>query len=149
GLKTYSLNDNFFQEPSWGFQIARQRELVGDNLSLLNVADGYRGVSYACGVLLCHGELTGGLLTGNKLDFGWTVRAGARAGMLYQQNNWSWSTDAGQDYYFVGDADRMSSIKTEAGYRLARNLSLYGSYMREKNREASRERFTASLRLFF
>lgn len=149
GLKTYNLSDDFFHEPSWGFQVARQRELVGEKLRLLNVADGYRGVSYACGGLLCHGELTGGLLTGNQLDFGWTARAGARAGTLYQQDNWSWSADIGQDYYLVGDADHLSSISTEAGYRLARNLSLYGSYMHEKNRETSRERFTASLRMFF
>jgi hypothetical protein len=149
GLKTYNASDEFFQEPSWGFQVTRQRELIGEKIRLLNMADGYRGVTYACGALLCHGELTGGLLTGAPLDFGWTVRAGARAGVLYQQDHWSWSADVAQDYYLVGDADRMNSINTAVGYRLARNLSLYGSYTNEKNRETSRERFTASLRLFF
>jgi hypothetical protein len=149
GLQSYNANDVFFQEPSWGFQIARERELIGDNVRLLNIAEGYRGLSYACGPLLCHGEIIGGILTGSALDFGWTARAGIRAGALYQQDEWSWSTDIGEQYYLVGDPDHLSTINTEAGYRLARNLSLYGSYMHEANSETRRERLMVSLRVFF
>lgn len=148
-LQSYNVSDTFFQEPSWGFQVARQHELIDEKTSLVNVADGYRGMSYACGALLCHGEITGGILTGSPLDFGWTARAGVRAGVLYQEDNWSWSTDLAQQYYLVGDADHLSSINAEAGYRIARNVSLYSGYLHEKNRETNRERFTVSLRIFF
>lgn len=149
GLQSYNARDKFFQEPSWGFQISRQRELLDEKISLLNVADGYRGVAYDCGAMLCHAELTGGILTGGPLDLGWTLRTGARAGVLYQQDRWSWSTDIAQQYYLVGDSDRLSSINAEGGYRMARNLSIYGGYWHEENRERDRERFTVSLRLFF
>ncbi len=148
-LQSYSVSDVFFQEPSWGFQVARQHELIDEKISLVNIADGYRGITYACGALLCHGELTGGILTGSPLDLGWSARAGVRAGILYQDDNWSWSTDLAQQYYLVSDADRISSVNTEAGYRIGRNLSLYGAYLHEQNPETNRERFTISLRMFF
>jgi hypothetical protein len=149
GVQSYNVRDTFFQEPSWGFNISRQRVLIDENIRLLNTADGYRGVAYQCGALLCHGELTGGIMTGSSLDLGWTMRTGARAGLLYQQDAWSWSTSVAQDFYLVGDPNRLHTVQAEGGYRLERNLSLYGSYLREENRERNRERFTVSLRWSF
>lgn len=149
GLQSYSPSDDFFANASWGFNISRQRELIGDQRELLNTVDGYYGITRECGELLCHAELLGAVLTGSPLDLGWTTRAGARVGVLYQQDKWSWSADIAEQYYLTGDPDRLDSIETEAGYSLARNLSLYASYGREKNREENRERFTVSLRFFF
>lgn len=149
GLQSYAPRDSFFHEPSWGFSLSRQRELVGEQRELLHVADGYRGVSYACGALLCHAELLGGVLAGGALDLGWTARAGARAGVLYQHDSWSGSVDIAQQHYLVGESDRIDSVDLEGGYRLIRNLSLYGNYAHEENQEGNRDRFTVSLRLFF
>lgn len=149
GLQSYAPRDGFFREPSWGFAVARQREMVGEDRELLNVAEGYRGVSYACGAIVCHGEVLGGVLTGGALDLGWTARAGVRAGLLYQQDNWSWSADMARQYYLAGEDDMLDSASVEGGYRLARNLSLHGSYTLEKNRAQERDRFALSLRLFF
>jgi len=149
GLQSYSPGDDFFANASWGFNVSRQRELIDDQRELLNIADGYYGLSRACGEWLCHAELVGAVLTGSPLDLGWTARAGFRVGMLYQQDQWSWSADVAEQYYLVGDPDRLDSITMEAGYSLARNLSLYTAYNLEKNRDENRERFTVSLRYFF
>jgi hypothetical protein len=149
GLQSYSPGDDFFANSSWGFNVSRQRELIDDQRELLNVVDGYRGLTRTCGELLCHAEFVGGILTGSPLDLGWTARAGFRTGLLYQQDQWSWSADVTEQYYLVGDPDRVDSITMEAGYSLARNLSLYTAYNLEKNSEENRERFTVSLRYFF
>lgn len=149
GLKTYSPSDDFFQESSWGFQVARRRELIDKQINLVNVADGYRGLSYACGPLLCHGELTGSILTGGPLDLGWTVRAGARAGILYQSNQWTASANIGREKYLAGETDYLSVLEAELGRPLARNTSFYTSYRREENSNTNREIFTFSLRQFF
>lgn len=149
GLKTYSPSDDFFQETSWGFQVARQRELIDRQTNLVNIADGYRGLSYACGALLCHGELTGGVLTGGPLDLGWTVRAGARAGILYQSSQWTASANIGREKYLVGENDYLSVLDAEISRPLSRNTSFYTSYRREENNSTNREIFTFSLRQFF
>lgn len=149
GLATYSPSDSFFQEPSWGFQVSRQRELIDKKINLVNVADGYRGLSYACGALLCHGELTGSILTGGPLDLGWTIRAGTRAGILYQSNQWAASANIGREKYLAGETNYLSVLDAEISHPVARNTSLYGSYRREENSNTNREIFTFSLRQFF
>lgn len=149
GLKTYTARDAFFRDPSWGFSFSRQRELLGEDVTLLHVADAYRGVAYPCGAWLCHAELLGGILGGSELDLGWSFRGGLQAGVLYQQDRWSLSADVSQQYYMVGEDDDLGRVSVEGGWQWQRNLSLHGGYVREHNRAGDREQFSVSLRLFF
>lgn len=148
-VQSYSPVDNFFQDASWGVSAARQRELIGERTKLINIAEGYRGISKNCGALLCHAELIGGALTGNALESDWDIRAGAKAGLLYQDSAWTWSADISQQIYLINNSDTLTSFNTEAGYRLSRNLSAYFSYSHQKNDHAERDRFSLTLRSFF
>lgn len=148
-VQSYNPSDAFFQDSSWGFSVARQRELIGEKTKLINIGEGYRGISKNCGAVLCHAELLGGVLTGGALNKEWDLRGGARAGLLYQNATWSWSVDISQQYYLVNSSDTFRSVNTEASYRLARNLSIYLSYTHQENNEADRDRFLISLRSFF
>ncbi|HNI37387.1 MAG TPA: hypothetical protein PKZ68_03730, partial [Pseudomonadales bacterium] len=120
-----------------------------EKTSLVNIAEGYRGITKNCGNLLCHAEIIGGALTGSALDHAWDMRAGARAGLLYQTPYWSWSADMSQQYYLINDSDKLTTFQTEAGYRLARDLSVYFSYAHQETHAAQRDQFLISLRSFF
>ena len=148
-VQSYSPADTFFQEASWGVSASRQRELIGEKTALINLAEAYRGISKNCGAMLCHAELIGGVLTGGALESNWDVRAGVKAGLLYQDTAWSWSADISQQYYLINNSDRLTSFNAEAGYRLSRNLSAYFSYSHQDNDHAERDRFSLSLRSFF
>lgn len=148
-VQSYNPSDAFFQDASWGFSVARQREVIDEKTQLINIAEGYRGITQRCGAVLCHAELLGGVLTGGALNKEWDLRGGVRAGLLYQNATWSWSADISQQYYLANSSDTFSSANIEAGYRLARNLSAYVSYTHQENDEAKRDRFLISLRSFF
>lgn len=148
-VQSYNPSDVFFQDASWGLSAARQRELIHEKTSLVNIAEGYRGITKNCGNLLCHAEIIGGALTGSALDHAWDMRAGARAGLLYQTPYWSWSADMSQQYYLINDSDKLTTFQTEAGYRLTRDLSVYFSYAHQETYAAQRDQFLISLRSFF
>jgi hypothetical protein len=148
-LRSYNKQDDFFQEPSWGINVARERQLLGDSYRLLHVADGYRGVATSCGVWLCHAEGLVGVLSGSALDDGWTARLGARAGMLYQTQTWSGSVDISQQKYLLGEHDTVTAVSLAVGYPLARNLSLHAAYTSERNAEGGNDRLTFALRSYF
>jgi hypothetical protein len=149
GVQSYSPGDVFFSESSWGFDLARERELLGDTRHLVHLAEGYRGWTHRCGALLCHAEMVGGVLLGGPLDLGWTARAGLRAGLLYQTDAWTASTDISEEKYLTGEHDLRTVWQAEIGRPLAVQTALYGSYRREENDSNSREIFTFSLRQFF
>lgn len=148
-VQSYNPSDVFFQDASWGLSAARKRELIHGKTQLVNIAEGYRGITRNCGDILCHAEIIGGALTGSALDKAWDVRAGTRAGVLYQTLHWSWSADMSQQYYLINDSDKLTTFQTEAGYRLARDLSVYFSYTHQENNTAQRDQFLISLRSFF
>lgn len=148
-LQSYSPSDIYFQEASWGVSAVRQRELIDEKERLANVAEGYRGITKNCGDLLCHAEFIGGALTSGAFNKDWDVRAGVRAGVLYQNNRWSWSADISQQQYFINSGDTLTDFSTEAGYRLSQNLAAYFSYSHQENDNTKRDRFLLSLRTFF
>jgi hypothetical protein len=148
-LQSYSTSDIFFQDASWGLSVSRQRELIGEKNRLVNVAEAYRGFTTPCGAMFCHAELLGSVLTGGALDKAWDIRAGARAGVLYQNTVWSWSADISQQHYLVNNSNTLNQFNTEMGYSLARDWSLYASYTHQNNTDTQRNRFLISLRRFF
>jgi len=154
-LESYQPRDEFFQPTSWGFVLSRQREWLGDDFSdgqreLLHVAEGYRGVSWSCAAAWqCHAELLGGALGGGALDLGWAVRAGARAGVLYQTPEWTFSASAAQQEYLVGEQGELTTLRIEAGYPLLRNLSLHVGWQQQRYGDDDSEQFSISLRRFF
>lgn len=149
GLQNYSPSDDFFNEASWGFAATLQRELVGKKTKLLNVFDGYRGLTRSCGALLCHAELTSSILVGGALDNNWDARAGIRSGAIYQSNNWTTAAQIGWEKILSGEGEYLFTQELSIGRTLARDTALYGSYRHESNDETQRETFTFTLRQFF
>lgn len=148
-LNAYKARDDFFQPTSWGFSLSRAHEMTDTHKPLLHVIDGYRGMAFDCGELLCHSEIIGGVLGGSALDLGWTARTGLRAGALYQSNILSASFDVSEQKYLAGEHNTLSTVEAGVGYPLGRNTSLYGSYRYESNSDIHRNSFTFSLRQFF
>lgn len=123
-LAHYQPQSAYFPASAWGVGIERSRLWLGENRFLVNRVGAYRGWAHACGIFVCHADLTAELVAGSGLDTGWSAAAGLRLGALYRHGSWRAKLALESRRYGEGEHLTLTQAQLAVSYQLARNAAL-------------------------
>ena len=123
-----SRRDEFFQPRSWKFTVGLRREFLADGSDPLALAlDGGAGGAWSAagGRSLVYAMADGAARQHHRLDGGYALGAGARAGALLDAGSrWGVHAYARALRYVLGDLDTPRSLGLESRLTLGRDLAL-------------------------